>query len=184
MNEWKITYGGVTKLLADWGVCDDISTDSGHKQKKSVKLRSIEDFDTATPQFAYGQPVKITLNGATWFQGFCDSPSKAASGGGENIHYQFHDALWMLGRHIFAQWRLQLNEFVNSGGQVVKVFTQKINPEVLLGQVGTLSFTTVAVDGGGTRTNPTLTLPAPGVFSTNGDQIQEILRWFNVAGSS
>lgn len=160
---WTLKVGLVEKTLNAWGVAIDFSDDAGNKQRRTVNLRTVERFDAAALQWNYLDAVTIykdrsaTFTGGTiWFQGFCDSPQRVSSGGKENVLYRAHNVWWLLAQHKFIQTRKDFNGWtVPNDARTPATFRNVMVPEIFIGQ------------------------KADGTYQTNGDQIREVIDWFN-----
>lgn len=156
MALWQLDYNGTTKTFAEWGISVDMSFDFSNKLKHTVKLRTIEGFD-AVAQFDYdGSVIIYQPDGAVWFQGYCDAPTRITSGGREAIQYQVHNAWWLFERLTFKQARKMVTHFASAGDPTSATTTTDVfTSEVFLGETAT------------------------GAYQTNGQQMVEIINWVN-----
>jgi hypothetical protein len=170
-----LVNNGVEKVLADgsknwpadhWGICADLELLTAAKTKGVVTLRTIEDFDAGTVQFAYKSKVVLWQDrdyssgsfsgGSIWFQGYAGKPKRVASDGRQNIEYQFFDVWWLLERLTFKQTRNVFNGYSTpSDPRTTPTYVQVYTSEIYLGEKPDES------------------------YQTNGEQAVEILRWLN-----
>jgi hypothetical protein len=172
-----LVNNGVEKVLADgsknwpadhWGICADLELLTAAKTKGVVTLRTIEDFDAGTVQFAYKSKVVLWQDrdyssgsfsgGSIWFQGYAGKPNRVVSDGRQNIEYQFFDVWWLLERLTFKQTRNVFNGYSTpSDPRTTPTYVQVYTSEIYLGEKPDES------------------------YQTNGEQAVEILRWLNEA---
>jgi len=161
---FTLAYNGQEKSFSDWGIRADFALEFQSKGKSSATLTTTEAFDSATPQFAWKQPVTIWqgrtavgAGGSVWFAGFVGPISRIADGPDQGIQYRLFDIWWLLEREILRQPRMYIS---NLGPQGQKTFGIWFLSEIYLGQTVNLAGQFVALQ-------------------TNGQQIVEILQWFN-----
>lgn len=118
MTYWTITYGGVEKALADWGIGTDLSEEFVSKAKDTLSLTTIEPFDPLTPQFVPEQPILVQRDrvaggsftgGTAAFRGYVGELTMEGSANREAIGYTLFNAWWLLERLQFKQTRKVFN---------------------------------------------------------------------------
>ena len=118
MTYWTITYGGVEKALADWGIGTDLSEEFVSKAKDTLSLTTIEPFDPLTPQFVPEQPILVQRDrvaggsftgGTVAFRGYVGELTMEGSANREAIGYTLFNAWWLLERLQFKQTRKVFN---------------------------------------------------------------------------
>lgn len=162
---WTLLYNGAEKELSDWKVCDDFERERDNRGRATVTLRTTENF-YKVPQWVAQQQARIYKDrtavgngGELWFQGWFDDPKLENVGGIQHVTYQLHNAWWLLEQHAFQQPRRIITGYEGAPPDITRPIFQTIfTCEVYLGE--SLAGVNVALQ-------------------SNGDQIREIIGWFN-----
>ena len=106
---------GTEKSLADWGVRADLALTFASKEKDTLSLNTVEPFDPATPQFAWGSTLILRTDragsagaytgGRVRFQGYVGQIRTLAEGGRQAMGYEVYGPWWLLSRLQFKQSR-------------------------------------------------------------------------------
>lgn len=102
MASWTLTYDGVTKSFADWGLKDLKRTQLSQAVGGVSFVQSGAAFD-GTPLFAIDSVVTISKDGAAWHVGPVIMTPSAASTKSERLEYQIADPWWYLEQLPFEQ---------------------------------------------------------------------------------
>ena len=122
---WTLTYAGTEKALADWGITADILAEFCNKEKDVLTLRTIEQFDPAAAQFAWGNKLVarrdrtlsagVYSGGTIFFQGYVADTVTSADGSSQAMGYKVFSVWWLLERLIFKQTRNIWNGYTTPG---------------------------------------------------------------------
>ena len=116
MADWTITYAGIEKPLANWGI-NTAPTRTRANMAADVCTISVPGPMDATPLFAYGAAGIVRRDrvlsggsysgGSIWFSGRFNNPRSVGSGREERVNYQLKGPWFDLERCVFqAQWSI------------------------------------------------------------------------------
>ena len=143
---YTIVYGGTENSLAGWGVRADVTWRFANKERDALVLNTVEAFDPAAPQFAWGAAITLyagrTYAGGVYsggtivFQGLVGLVRTAATGGKQGVGYEVYGPWWLLQRLQFKQTRNVFAGWVDGPGTPASgpVLTPVVLAETFLGE--------------------------------------------------